>query len=202
MNVKLNQNEETLVPGNRRRIQIRRTRRKDLFGKRKKEVFLEVLACTANVMAAAEAAGVATATVYAHRRKDAEFRELWWIALEQGVAKLAALRIQREIERAEAAAGARSGEKQGGAGSPSSSLGTGLEVALDGPPDTRQIADLYKLMQLMREHSRGLSGAAKGGCRPPEKASIEEACEALAKRLRQAGLGKGMAAGSDAGARA
>jgi hypothetical protein len=45
--VQLNQNEETLVPGNRRRIQVRRTRRKDLFGPRKKEVFLEALACSA-----------------------------------------------------------------------------------------------------------------------------------------------------------
>ena len=180
--MKLNEDEETIVPGNKRTIQKRRTRRRELFGKRKKEVFLEALACSANVTAAAEAAGVVTATVYAHRRKDAEFRELWWIALEQGVAKLTALRLQREIERAEG---------QPGKGS--------LDVQLDGPPDARQIADLYKLIGLLREHSRGLSGEAKSGTRPPEKASVEEACKALAKRLKQCGFGEGPVPGASAG---
>jgi hypothetical protein len=58
MDMQLNENQETLVPGNRRRIQRRRTRRRDLFGPRKKEAFLQALACSANVTAAAEGAGV------------------------------------------------------------------------------------------------------------------------------------------------
>jgi hypothetical protein len=176
--MELNEDEETIVPGNRRKMQKRRSRRRELFGPRKKEAFLEALSCSANVTAAAEAAGVVTATVYNHRRKDAEFRELWWVALEQGVAKLVALRLQREIERAEGRPSTlrlRSGEP---------SLGTsGLDVQLDGPPDARQIADLYKLVGLLREHARGLSGEGKAG-RPPEKASMEEACKVLAKRLK------------------
>lgn len=162
MDIELNEDEETIVPGNRRKVQRRRSRRRELFGKRKKETFLEVLACTANVTAAAEAAGVVTSTVYNHRRKDPEFRELWWIALEQGAAKLVALRLQRELERAEGS----------------------LDVALDGPPDARQIADLYKLIGLLKEHSRGLAGLPKEGTRPAGKASVEETCKALAKRLK------------------
>ena len=168
MDVQLNQDEETIVPGNKRRIQKRRTRRRALFGARKKELFLEALSCSCNVEAAAEAAGVCVNTPYTHRRKDAEFRELWWSALEQGAAKLVALRLQLELERAEAAASGRTAT---------------LKVAMDGPPDAKQIADLYKLIGLLREHSRGLSGEAKSG-RPPEKATVEEACKALAKRLK------------------
>jgi hypothetical protein len=102
MNMKLNQNDENVVPGNRRRIQRRRGRRRELFGPRKKEKFLEALSCSCNVAAAAEAAGVCVNTPYTHRLKDAEFRELWWTALEQGAAKLVALRLQLELERGEA----------------------------------------------------------------------------------------------------
>ena len=88
-----------------------------------------------------------------------------------------ALRLQREIERAEGR-------------SP-----CGLAVAMDGPPDERQIADLYKLIGLLREHSRGLSGETKKS-RAPQKAGVEEMCAALAKRLkafeaREAGKGAG-----------
>lgn len=155
---------DRIVPGNRRRAQRPRRGRRELFGKERKEIFLEVLATTCNVAAAAEAAGVAVNTVYAHRLKDAEFREKWWMALEQGAAKLVTLRLQREIERAE-------GRLQT------------LDVKLDGPPDERQIADLYKLIHLLREHSRGLGGEGKAG-RPPATAGVDEMCKALAKRLK------------------
>lgn len=164
--MELNENEENLVPGNKRAIQKRRTRRKALFGPRKKEAFLDALACTCNVAAAAEAAGVAVGTVYAHRRKDPEFRALWWEALEQGAAKLVALRLQREIERAEG------------------TLAGGIEARMDGPPDERQIIDLYKLIALLKEHSRGIAGEPKQAGRAPDVASLEETCAAMAKRLK------------------
>lgn len=157
--------EEMIVPGNRRRMQKRRAANRELFGPARKEEFIEALSCSCNVAASAEAAGVAVGTVYNHRRTDAQFRELWWMALEQGAAKLVALRLQREIDRAEGR-------------SPS-----GLAVAMDGPPDERQIADLYKLIGLLREHSRALSGETKPG-RAPEKAGVDEMCAALAKRLK------------------
>ncbi|HEX8527587.1 hypothetical protein [Allosphingosinicella sp.] len=143
--------------------------RRKIFGKKRKEVFLEHLAMTANVTASAEAAGVCVGTVYAHRMKDSEFRELWWIALEQGVAKLTALRLQLELERAQV-------------GTVTSNCAR-LEVALDGPPDARQIRDFYALLQSMREHSRGLSGEAKAG-RPGGTAEVGLVCREMAKRLK------------------
>lgn len=175
--------EVTIVPGNRRRVQKRRWRRKELFGKKRKEIFIEALSCSCNVTAAAEAAGIVVNTAYNHRRTDPAFREMWWQALEQGAAKLVALRLQREIERAENPSGA-------------------LDVTMDGPPDERQIADLYKLIGLLKEHSRGLSadpstGSGRGGNRKgaaPQVASVEETCAALAKRLKAFGLGGGAGA--------
>jgi hypothetical protein len=153
-----------IVPGNKRKMQVRRKERRKLFGKERKESFLEQLAATCNVAASAEAAGVVTGTVYQHRMTDPEFREKWWLALEQGAAKLVALRLQREVERAER-----------------------LEVKGDLPPDEASVMDLLKLMQQLREHVRGLSGEAKPG-RAPQTASLDEACEALAKRLKAFGL--------------
>ncbi len=161
---------EAIVPSNNRTMQRQRRPRRDAFGKAKKEMFIEALSCSCNVAAAAQAAGIGVNTVYTHRRTDPVFRDLWWQALEQGAAKLIALRLQREIERAEGGEGA-------------------LDVRMDGPPDERQIANLYKLIHLLSEHSRALSPA--GNVRPsrPQMASIDETCRALAKRLKAFGLG-------------
>ena len=163
--------EAMIVPGNNRRMQNRRKAKRRLFGKKAKEAFLESFACTANCAASAAAIGFSEGVVYAHRRNDPEFRELFWMALEQSTAKLTALRLQREIERAEGR------------------LAPGIEAKLDGPPDARQIGDLVKLMQALRDLTRNLSGPSTGsGLRPggyaPTTASIEETCKALAKRLK------------------
>lgn len=159
----------------------RRTRRK-LFGKRLKEAFLEHFSCTANVAASAAAVGISEGAVYTHRRKDPEFRDGFWMALEQSTAKLVALRIQRELERAERAERASAGGAHGGQST--SDCPSALELRLDGPPDERQIADLMKLMATMRDLCRGLSGGERPGGRTPQRASVEETCRALAKRLK------------------
>lgn len=157
-----------------------------MFGKKHKEAFLAHLSETANVTASAEAAGVAVGTVYAHRLKDDEFRDLWWAALEQGTAKLVALRLQRELERAEGRLPAQ------------------LEARMDGPPDPRQIADLVKLMQVLRDLTRGLAGPSTGSGRAvrigraPETASVEETCKALARRLKAFGVRVGVVAPDEA----
>jgi hypothetical protein len=171
-----------VVPGNNRSMQKRRKDRRRLFGKKAKEAFLESFACTANVAASAAAVGFSEGVVYMHRRKDPEFRENFWIALEQATGKLAALRVQHEIERAE------------GRGTP------GLEVRLDGPPDARQIADLVKLMAALRDLTRGLSGGARPGGRAPEHAGLDEVCSALAKRLKAFPPVDGGAEGGSSGA--
>jgi hypothetical protein len=160
---------ESLVAGNGRALQQRRDGTRHLFGKERKQTFLEHLAATCNVTAAAEAAGVNLATPYVHRMKDREFAEKWWLALEQGAAKLVALRLQREVERAE-------------------------ELVLKGdmPPDERTPIDLMKLITQMREISRGLSGGETRRGRPVEVASLDETCKALAKRLRAFGVREGV----------
>ncbi len=163
---KMDEREEMIVPGNKRRMQRRRRARRELFGAGMKEDFLDQLSASCNVAASAEAVGVCVGTVYRHRRIDPEFRDLWWQALEQGAAKLVALRLQREIERAE--------------------TGT-LQPGMDGPPDARQVADLYKLLHLLREHARALGGAAKAGA-PPHKVSIEAVSEKLIGKLRGLGV--------------
>jgi hypothetical protein len=160
-----------IVPGNNRRMQRRRAARRKLFGARRKEVFLEHLSCTANVAASAAAAGVSEGCVYAHRRADPEFREAFWLALEQGVAKLVALRLQRELERADPSTALRTGGAE-----------DGLELRLDGPPDEKQILDLVKLMQALRDLCRNLSVGTKPG--RPRHAELDEVCAALAKRLK------------------
>lgn len=167
-----------IVPGNNRRMQRRRRANRQLFGARMKEDFLDALACSCNVTAAAEAVGVSVSAVYRHRRIDPEFRDLWWQALEQGAAKLVALRIQCEVERAEAAQ-ADAGE---GGGS--------LHPDMDGPPDARQIADLFKLIGLLREHAQALGGGRKAGA-PPHKVSIEAVGEKLIRKLKGLGVSPG-----------
>jgi hypothetical protein len=152
-----------IVPGNNRKMQKRRCARRELFGKAKKECFLEHLAANCNVDMSAKAAGVAVGTVYAHRMKDREFAEKWWLALEQAAAKLIALRLQWEVEKAER-----------------------LVVTGEMPPDERTAMDLLKLMTQLRQHVPGLKGEAKTGA-PRQVASIEDTCKALAKRLRAFG---------------
>jgi hypothetical protein len=169
--------EPMIVPGNNRRMQVRRRERRKLFGKARKERFLEHLSCTANVAASAEAAGVTEGCVYTHRRTDPEFRDAFWIALEQGVAKLVALRIQRELERAKRAEAKGTAE-----GGQSASDCPSLELRLDGPPDEKQIVDLIKLMQMLRDLCRNLSGGVKPG--RPQIADVDTVCAALAKRLK------------------
>ena len=161
--------EEMIVPGNNRAVQRRRAARRRLFGKKAKEGFLESFSCTANVAASAEAVGFSEGAVFTHRRADPEFRAAFWMAMEQAAGKLAAPRIQREIERAEGR------------------LAPELEAKMDGPPDARQIADLVKLMAALRDLTRNLSGEPRPGGRRALAAELDETCRALAKRLRAFG---------------
>jgi hypothetical protein len=159
---------EAIVAANMRAVQKRRDGERHLFGKGLKKRFLEQLASSCNVTASARAVGIHPATAYVHRMKDREFAANWWLAMEQGAAKLVALRLQREVERAEALA---------------------VEGAM--PPDERTMIDLITLMAVLRDLSRGLSGGPKSG-RPVGVASIEDTCKALAKRLRAFGVRDGV----------
>ena len=180
-----------IVPGNNREMQKRRQGKRKLFTAALKEEFLQALSCNANIAASAEAVGISEGCVYAHRRSDPEFREAFWLALEQSVAKLVALRLQRELERASTSpfddaqdrlgTGARGGN--GDSCAQLSPLPPPLELRLDGPPDEKQILDLVKLMAALRDLCRNLSAGALPAGRP-RHAELDEVCAALAKRLK------------------
>lgn len=159
--------QDPILTGRNGKLQRRRAPRRRLFGKKAKAAFLESFACTANAAASAEAVGFSVGVVFTHRRKDAEFRELYWVTLEQALGKLVALRIQHEIERAEGR------------------LDPAVEARLDGPPDARQIADLVRLMAALRDLTRNLSGGERAGPAAAPHAGLDEVCAALAKRLKQ-----------------
>jgi hypothetical protein len=57
--------------------------------------FLEVLAATANVSAAAEAAGFSTTALYRRRMRWPGFAAEWNLALEQGYARIEAMLVER-----------------------------------------------------------------------------------------------------------
>jgi hypothetical protein len=157
--------EDPILTGRNGKVQRRRRIRRKLFGKVAKAAFLESFACTGNAAASAEAVGFTVGAVFTHRRTDPEFRDLYWVALEQAVGKLVALRVQREIERAEG------------------TLAPEIEAAMDGPPDARQITDLVKLMAALRDLTRNLAGGERVG-KAPSHAGLDEVCSALAKRLK------------------
>jgi hypothetical protein len=64
-------------------------------------VFLDHLAASCNVAAAADACGFSCAAVYKRRRRDPAFARRWQAALEQGAQRLNALLLQRAIEALE-----------------------------------------------------------------------------------------------------
>ncbi|HET9640706.1 MAG TPA: hypothetical protein VFP12_16030 [Allosphingosinicella sp.] len=158
--------QDPILSGRNGKLQRRRRTRRRLFGRQAKAAFLESFACTANAAASAAAIGFSVGAVFTHRRTDAEFREAYWVALEQAVGKLAALRIQLEIERAEG------------------TLDPEIAARMDGPPDARQIADLVKLMAALRDLTCNLKDGGRPGKAAPPRAGLDEVCAALAKRLK------------------
>jgi len=63
----------------------------------RRELFLAKLAASANVAAAARAAGVAESSVYRSRRRSARFRQQWADALEEGYNRLELMLLERAM---------------------------------------------------------------------------------------------------------
>ena len=156
-----------VVPNCNRRLQKRR-KRHNLFGKRRREAFLEHLAATCNVQASAAAAGVAVSTVYANRMRDADFRADWQAALEQGYARLEAALVERAL---------RGGGRAKVRG----------DKVVEGPDAPGEI-DWDKGMELLRHHQRGLAGLNQPGRAEPKRVPIEQVAARLIRRLRALGL--------------
>jgi len=84
-------------PGVGRPLQLRRNRNVR-FTDQRKHAFLDHFAGTCNLTAAALAAGVSEATVFAHRAKDPDFAARFKVALEQSYARLEAEVVRRRLE--------------------------------------------------------------------------------------------------------
>lgn len=159
--------KDEIVPNCNRRLQKRR-KRHNLFGKRRRAIFLEHLAATCNVQASAAAAGVAVSTVYANRMRDADFRADWQAALEQGYARLEAALIERAMR----------GERREIKG----------DRIVEGPDSPAEI-DWEKGMELLRHHQRGLMGTARHNpAHMPKRAPIDRVTEKLVRKLRALGV--------------
>lgn len=89
--------EVAIVPNANRRLQARPVRR-PLFNHRRKRIFLDHFAGTADAHQAAAAAGVAPSTVTQHRRNDAEFAAGWDEALIVAYASLEAEAVRQRLE--------------------------------------------------------------------------------------------------------
>ena len=74
--------------------QLRKPSSRD-WTKKKETVFLTTLAETCNVTRAAEAAGIAFATAYRRRKKDAAFRAAWLEALGTAYSRLELVLLDR-----------------------------------------------------------------------------------------------------------
>jgi transposase-like protein len=149
-----------IAPAGGRRVQKRRVRRR-LFGERLKAEFLEHFAGSCNIAAAAEAAGVGRSTVNKHLLEDGDFRERF-----EEVLQLAYVQLEAEAVRARLEAIRRRPRLKGDR---------------EGPPADE---DFDRTLQLLREHKRGRGGGPLRPGRVPGRASVEEVCKALAKRLK------------------
>jgi hypothetical protein len=142
--------------------QIRRLRR-NRFTRARKAAFLGRLAVFPEIGAAAGAAGVCRATVYAHRDGDPAFASAWREALACGVAVLKGRMLAEQL----AAAAPFDVEPEALPDAPAA-------AALD--PVERDL-DFWRCLHLLREHRQGLAGEPdrwpRGGKRPPIRSKAE-----------------------------
>ncbi len=147
-------------PNKHRRLQAVEESGRRLFDEAAKQEFLEAFAASCNVRWAAREAGYSDKTIYRHLMKDAQFREGFGRALEQGYQRLQAGLLAKAMGTA---AFAIDGDREGPAGE--------IDVELS--------------LILLREHARAFSTGSKGRPgRAPRVATNAEVREALEKRLR------------------
>jgi hypothetical protein len=91
------EDEERIVPNNRRLLQ-RRKMRHVRFDARRKGIFLAYFARSCDLIAAAAAAGVCERTVYYHLRSDPAFAEAFPAALAEGYRWFEADAVRRRLE--------------------------------------------------------------------------------------------------------
>ncbi len=171
-----------IAPNKGRMLQVTRTGGRKLFGKERKDIFLQWFAATGNLGIAAEKAGVARQTVSKHRLSDPEFEARYRDAVELCVPDLKARLIAHVQGRA--------------------------RLSLDGEIELTDEAafDAQLAMQTLRELARMNQGEGSGLGRPrktgrkPRLATNAEVKAALVRRLAAFGARLAKEARRDAGA--
>lgn len=165
-----------IIPNKNRALQAAPTSRK-MFDAARKKMFLEWFAGTANLSLSARKAGVHYRTVLRHRAEKPAFAEAFDRALEQGEVRLRAWLMEAREEEARPIAFDASGP------------GSGDECGEDAGGDARPAnLTVEQAMQLLRDNAqrRGACGPKPG--RAPRRGSIDEAGEALIRKLKALGV--------------
>ena len=154
-------------PGKHRTIQAARTGGRKLFGKERREIFLQWFAATANVSFSAEQAGVCRQTVSKHRLSDPAFEARYREAIELAVPDLHA-RLHAYLK-----------------GQPAIDLHGGLELPDEKFDPQLAIQMLRELERMRRESAPGRALKQGRRARVATNAEVEAA---LVKRLAAFGV--------------
>jgi len=162
--------DEVIAPNANRLLQRRRVRRRR-FDDRRKRVFLDHFAGTADAHAAAAAAGVGYSTVVQHRLKDAGFARGWDEALAVAYAALEAEAVRQRLDAQR-------------------NLREGL------CPTGEITQEFDRVVRLLARYERrdGRIGMRAPGRGHERRWTFDEAIDALDRKLRALGARSGVAA--------
>ena len=155
----------SIVPNNRRRLQLRKMRMVR-FTDERRQIFLDHLVGTCDLVAAAEAACVDKSTVYKHLRRDAAFKAEFQAVLEQGYALLEAAALRQRLAAEEALRNGTAGGETVPAGEPA--------------------AEFERILKLLTLWDRRGGRVGLRSIAPGRQASVpfDTAVDALARRLK------------------
>lgn len=166
------------IASNNRRVMQARRMRHVRFDERRKGVFLVHFAQCCDLIAAAAAAGVCERTVYYHLRGDPAFAEAFQAAMEEGYRWLEAEAVRGRLEAQKRLRSAI--EEAEAAGEPLPAAEEGLEFD--------------RAMKLLERWDRrdGRLGRREVGHGHQRRWTFDEAIRALAKKMSDLGLPKGV----------
>ena len=170
----LGDDERVEITPNNQRVLQRRAVRHTRFTDKRKRRFFDVFAGTADLFAAAEAAGVHYSTVYRHLGTDPEFRAAYDETLAVAVAGLEAEAVRQRLETQR-------------------NLRDGLV------PAGEMAQEFERVMKLLARYDRrdGRIAARQVGPGHLQVASFEEAIAELDRKLRALGVRRGIAPPED-----
>lgn len=145
-------------------VRAHRARGGNRFDRARKQLFLEVLASTANVRLAAQKAGISYGTAFAHRGRDAAFATAWAEAMRQACALLEADMLAIALAQ------------------------TPYELKGDRECEPAERMDQATRLRVLDAQHRNQSGSARKPGANATSVAHDELCAALAKRLHLFGI--------------